>query len=208
LEKKSKSNELKVAITGNIGCGKSTFSKFISELGYPVLYADDISKEILANDSEVRTQIMESFGVQSFHGKKVNHKFLADQVFSDPKKLKKINSILHPRVQKKIEELIKEFSKSSNIVFVEAALIYEAKLEKIFNFILIITADQTIRMNRFIKARHLTEKDFFERENNQIKQETKQKRADFVFTNNGSKSELKLKAGLLIKVLKSSQAKK
>ena len=50
----TKSKKLKVAVTGNIGSGKSTFSKFISDLGYPVLFADEISKEILANNSEVK----------------------------------------------------------------------------------------------------------------------------------------------------------
>jgi len=143
-------------------------------------------------------------GSQSFDGKKINNIYIADQIFSDQKNLKKINSILHPRVQKKIEELIEESFKSSNLVFVEAALIYEAKFDKIINYIVLITSDTEIRMKRFTSAKHLSEKDFFKRDENQIKQETKQKKADFVFTNNGTMSELKLKADLLIKILEGS----
>jgi dephospho-CoA kinase len=143
-------------------------------------------------------------GSQSFDGKKINNIYIADQIFSDQKNLKKINSILHPRVQKKIEELIEESFKFSNLVFVEAALIYEAKFDKIFNYIVLITSDTEIRMKRFTSAKHLSEKDFFKRDENQIKQETKQKKADFVFTNNGTMSELKLKADLLIKILEDS----
>jgi len=170
-----------------------------------VIYADEISKEILTNDSIVRSEITNLFGSHSFDGKKINKIYIADQIFSDQKNLKKINLILHPRVQKKIEELIEESLKSSNLAFVEAALIYEAKFDKMFDYIVLVTADTEIRMKRFTSDKNASEDDFFKREDNQIKQETKQKRADFVFTNNGTKSELKLKAELLIRILDSSQ---
>jgi len=169
-----------------------------------VIYADDISKEILANDSIAKSEIIKLFGSQSFEGKEINKIYIADQIFSDQKNLKKINSILHPRVQKKIEELIEESFKSSNLVFVEAALIYESKFEKMFDYIVLVSAETEIRMKRFTSAKNASENDFFKREDNQIKQETKQKKADFIFTNNGSKSELKLKADLLVRILESS----
>jgi dephospho-CoA kinase len=86
---------------------------------------------------------------------------------------------------------------------VEAALIYEAKFDKIFDYIVLITADTEIRMKRFIYSKKASEDDFFKREYNQIKQETKQKKADFIFTNNGSKSELKFKVDLLLRILNS-----
>jgi len=86
---------------------------------------------------------------------------------------------------------------------VEAALIYEAKFDKMFDYIILITADTEIRMKRFTSSQKASEADFFKREDNQIKQETKQKKADFIFTNNGSKSELKLKVDLLLRILNS-----
>jgi dephospho-CoA kinase len=86
---------------------------------------------------------------------------------------------------------------------VEAALIYEAKFDKMFDYIVLITADTEIRMKRFTSSKKASEDDFFQREDNQIKQETKQKKADFIFTNNGSKSELKLKVDLLLRILNS-----
>jgi len=201
LNKKSKSTNLKVAITGNIGSGKSTFAKFIQGFGYPVVSSDDISKEILAHDSSARTKIIKSFGAQSFRGNEINTKFIADKVFSDPKNLKKINSILHPLVQKKIDKISDELLKSSKMVFVEAALIYEAKMEKMFDFIVLIVSDKDIRMKRYLTSRKSSEEDFLKREKNQSPQELKQKKADFIFSNNGSTAELKSKAILLLKVL-------
>jgi dephospho-CoA kinase len=204
LKQKSKSTKLKVAITGNIGSGKSTFAKFIQGLGYPLVYSDDISKDILAHDSVTRTEIVKAFGAQSYHGEEINTKYIADLVFSDPKNLKRINSILHPRVQKKLGKILDELLKTSKIVFVEAALIYEAKIEKMFDFIVLITADKEIRMKRYISDKGSSKEDFINREKNQSPQEIKQKRADFIFSNNGSTAELKQKAGLLTKILEAS----
>lgn len=194
--------KIKVAITGNIGSGKSTFTKFLFEAGYPVILADDISKEILAGDPEVKVQVIKEFGVESFQGNKLNKKYIADRIFSDPKKLKKINSILHPRVRKRIESLSKEYFTTNDIVFVEAALIFESKIEKMYDYVVLITADKNLRMKRSTMTNKLSEEDYIKRDSNQIDQESKKKKADFIFTNDGSKDELKRKAILLIKLLK------
>jgi len=198
----SKLKNIKIAITGNIGSGKSTFTKFLFEEGYPIILADDISKEILACDPEVRKEVVNEFGAESFLGPKINKKYLADKIFSDPKKLKKINSILHPRVRKRIDFLSKEYFKEYDIVFVEAALIFESKIETFYDYIVLITADRALRMNRSILTKKITKEDFVNRDSNQMNDETKKKKADFIFTNDGSISELKKKAILLIKLLK------
>ncbi|MBE0571566.1 MAG: dephospho-CoA kinase [Ignavibacteriaceae bacterium] len=198
----SNGKKIKVAITGNIGSGKSTFTKFLFEAGYPVILADDISKEILAGDPEVRKEVVNEFGAESFQGNKINKKYIADNIFSDPKKLNKINSILHPRVRKRIDYLSEEYFKTSNIVFVEAALIFESKIENMYDYVVLVTADKSIRMKRSTMTNKFSEEDFIKRDNNQIDQESKKKKADFIFTNDGSKDELKRKAILLVNLLK------
>ncbi len=159
-------------------------------------------KRFLAGDPEVREEVLNEFGAQSFLGNKINKKYIADKIFSDPKKLKKINSILHPRVRKRIDFLSKEYFKENDIVFVEAALIFESKIEKFYDFVVLITADRALRMNRSILAKKFSEEDFVNRDSNQINDESKKKKADFIFTNDGSISELKQKAILLINLLK------
>ena len=198
----SKAKKIKVAITGNIGSGKSTFTKFLFEADYPVILADDISKEILSSDPEVKTEVINEFGAESFHGNIINKKYIADNIFSDPKKLKKINSILHPRVRKRIEYLSEEYFKTNDIVFIEAALIFESKIEKMYDYVVLITADKNIRMKRSTVTKKISEEDFVKRDNNQLKEDLKKKNADFIFTNDGTISELKRKAILLINLLK------
>ena len=198
----SQKKKLLIAITGGIGSGKSTFVNYLAEQEHPIILADDISKEILAHDPEVINEIMKEFGAESYLGKKVNKKFLANKVFSDSSKLKKINSILHPRVRKRIHSISEEYFKIKDLVFVEAALIYESGIEKMYDFVVLIVADEKLRMKRVTKSKKNSEKDFINRSQNQLDDELKMKKADFIFINNGSKSELKQRAILLLTLLK------
>jgi dephospho-CoA kinase len=197
-----KSKKLKVAVTGNIGSGKSLFCKFISEKGYPVIEADEVSKTILVENKEVRSKVIKEFGEESFIGNRINKKYVAEKVFSDPENLSKINSILHPEVIQKVKLLTKEFFKQCDIVFTEAALIYEAYMEDMFDYVVLITADQKLRMKRKAEEAGFSEEEFLKRDSNQIPDEEKKKQADFIFENNNGVKELKEKVNLLINILK------
>ncbi len=192
--------KISVGITGSIGSGKSEFTKIAEQSGFPVLRADDISKEILDNNPDVRKQVIKKFGKESFLNDKPNKKYLAEIVFSNPVKLRELERILHPLVIQQIENKKKEFFKNHNIIFIESALIYEADLEELFDFVVLITADREIRLRRKL-SQGMTEEDFLKREMNQIPDEEKRKRADFIFLNNGSVDELKAKFHLLLTIL-------
>ena len=191
---------MKIGITGNIGSGKSTFSGFAEESGYIVLKADDISKNILESDEKVKKLVTKEFGEKSFKDSKPNKSFLAKEIFNNPEKLQKLESILHPRVIKSIENSFSELLKSTKVVFVEAALIYEADMEAMFDYVILITAKRDLRLARKI-ASGVSEEDFVSRELNQIPEEEKKKRADFIFLNDGSLKELGMKFRLLLLTL-------
>jgi dephospho-CoA kinase len=193
--------KFKVAVTGSIGSGKSTFCNFITEAGFNVIKADDISKKILKEDEDVRKKVIKEFGKESFINKEINKKFLAEKIFSDPVNVARINSVLHPEVKREVEQLIQEELKKNDLVFVEAALIYEAEMENMFDYVVLITAVSSVREKRIVTSGKLNNEEFRKRDENQIKDEEKKKRADFIFENNGNTKELKQKANLLIKIL-------
>ena len=193
--------KFKVAVTGSIGSGKSTFCNFITEAGFNVIKVDDISKKILKEDEDVRKKVIKEFGKDSFINKEINKKFLAEKIFSDAINVARINSILHPKVKREVEQLIQEELKKNHLVFVEAALIYEAEMENMFDYVVLITAVSSVREKRIVTSGKLNNEEFRKRDENQIKDEEKKKRADFIFENNGNTKELKQKANLLIKIL-------
>jgi dephospho-CoA kinase len=192
--------KISIGITGSIGSGKSEFTKIAENSGFPVLRADDISKEFLANDPEVKKQVIKKFGKESYLNNIPNKKYLAEVVFNNPVKLRELERILHPLVIKEIENKKKEIFRNQNILFVESALIYEADLENIFDFVVLITADREVRLQRKL-SQGMTEEDFIKREMNQIPDEEKRKRADFIFQNNGTIEELHSKFNLLLTLL-------
>jgi dephospho-CoA kinase len=197
----AKNKKLKIAVTGNIGSGKSLFCKYLSEQNFQVIEADNIAKEILSSNPRVKEKIIKEFGSDSYLNNELNRKYLAGNIFSNPVSLKKINSIVHPETIKRINELIEKVFIKEDIVFIEAALIYEADMEKLFDFVVLICADERIRKQRKIKNDDYSEEEFNKRNLNQISEEEKKKRADFVFENNEGIIELKKKADFLLKIL-------
>lgn len=192
--------KITVGITGSIGSGKSEFTRFAEQLGFPVIRADDISNEILATNPDVRKQVSKKFGNEAFINNKPNKSYLAKIVFSDPVKLRELERILHPLVIKEIEKRKKEIFQKQNVIFIESALIYEADIEALFDFVVLITADREVRLKRKL-LQGMSEEDFIKREMNQIPDDEKRKRADFIFINNDSIEELKSKFELLLTLL-------
>ncbi len=196
--------KIKVAITGNIGSGKSLFSNYIEDEGFVVLKADEIGKEVLADDEKVKQKIIKLFGAGSYINGKPDTKYLAQNVFSDPGKVQKINSVIHPAVISIINKKMNEELNLKPVVFVEAALIYEADMEEMFDFVVLISADEKLRMERKKSSISLSEEEFLKRDHNQIPDSEKRKRADFIFENNSTMADLKAKANLLLMMLQSS----
>ena len=196
-----KQKKLKVGVTGSIGSGKSTFSKFITERGFSVINLDDISKELLAADMQIKEKIIQEFGKESYIGDALNKKYLAEKVFSNHEQIAKINSIVHPAVIKKTEFLLKENLEKNNLVFAEAALIYEADMENLFDYVILVTSDEKLRLERKVRFENYSEEQFLKRNENQIPDEEKKKRADFVVENSGTLAELKLKCGFILNIL-------
>jgi len=159
--------QIKAAITGGIGSGKSTFSSYLKSRGCPVILSDDISNELLESDKNIRDKVIKIFGKDSYSGEKPDRKFIAKQVFTYPEKLQSLNSVLHPAVIKKIDSLIEKKYSKEKIVFIESALVYEAGIEKSFDYIVLITADFKTRLKRSQKSGEFSEPDF-EKRNEQI----------------------------------------
>lgn len=196
-----KNKKISVGVTGNIGSGKSTFCNYIRNRDYAVINADELAKEILAENEPVKKKIIRAFGTECYANGKLNKRYLANSVFSNPSRVEKINSIVHPIVADQIKKQLAELFKSNSIVFTEAALIYEADMEDQFDYVVLITAETDIRMKRVTGSGKLPAEDFLMRDSNQIAEEEKKKRADFIFQNDGSETDLNLKADFLLMML-------
>lgn len=199
MSKKRKA-KLKIGITGGIGGGKSTFSGFIEDAGHFVLNVDELSKSLMVSDKRIAANIIKTFGAECYLNGELNTKYLAERVFSNPISVNRINSIVHPRV---IEEVIKITDAKllvNDLVFVESALIFEAKMEEMFDYIIVVTADLEKRIERIQLRDNASQDEILKRMENQTAEETKRKKADFVFVNNSGIETLKQNAEFFIKM--------
>jgi dephospho-CoA kinase len=87
-----------IGITGGIGSGKTTITKYIESLGVPVYIADDEVKKLL-DTPDVRKELTDTFGLEIVQDGFVDKKKLASFVFGNEDNLKKLNEIIHPKVR-------------------------------------------------------------------------------------------------------------
>jgi dephospho-CoA kinase len=193
--------KLKVGITGGIGSGKSEFCKLIEGEGFVVLFADEIAKVLMVNSPDVRAKIIAAFGEGSYKNGTLQKEFLSSTVFSDPEKVKALNSIVHPAVIEASAELMNAILKKHDIVFYEAALIFEANMENLFDYVILVTAPEKTRLQRIMSRDKTDEEKIRLRMQHQMSDDLKLEKADLIIDNDGSIEDLQSKVKFALSIL-------
>ena len=179
-----------IGITGGIGSGKSTVSKFIEELGFPVYDSDFWAKELVNVDENLKSRIIELLGEESYdENGKYNRKFVAEKVFENQELLLKLNQIIHPAVKIHFENWVN--AQNAEFVFKETALLFELKLNESCYQSILVTADENIRIKRVMDRDGRTYREVKEIIDKQMPEVDKVKLADFVIQNNTDLESLK-----------------
>lgn len=201
-------NLRRVAITGGLSSGKSSVCRFFNDLGATVVSADQIVHTLLNPDTELGNEILKLLGndVVIQHGDlkgQFDRQKIAEIVFRDPVKLKKLESILHPAVRKAIYERAKkaEENPSTKLFVAEIPLLFESG-GQYENFITIaVVADQIECQKRFMEKSGYPPEEFTRRMQQQMTPEEKARQADFVIRNNGTLEDLHNQVEALFKQL-------
>ena len=185
-----KNNQPFVAgITGGIGSGKSTAAKFFEELGIPVYNSDTRAKTIQNENSEGKVKSIAAFGEEAYNENGLNKPFISKQVFQNNEKLKLLNSIVHPAVFQDFENWKK--AQKSDIVMKEAAILIESGSYKDCDVVISVVVDIETRIARTIERDGLSREEILARINNQISDEERIAKSDFIIDNNGDLAHLK-----------------
>ncbi|MBN2479064.1 MAG: dephospho-CoA kinase [Parachlamydiales bacterium] len=178
---------LKVAIVGNMLCGKSESLKIFKSLKCYTLSADDITKKILQKNSEIINQVIDLLGKKILTDNKIDRKKVADIVFKNEKILKQYEQILHPEIIKEIFEIYEKVKNkdSKNLFVVEMPLLFEIGAEKLFDVVICISRkDKIEKKDDFYK-------DYVLRIKRQLPQKEIEQLSDFVIDNNQDLISLK-----------------
>ena len=179
---------LKVAITGNIASGKSEVQKILEEKGYKVLDTDRVGHDVLRESRELKI-LFADYDVFDSSGNFSREK-LGALVFSNPDLKLKLENVSHPLIKDYINAFFEEY-KSEQIVFVAVPLLFEANMQDMFDKIILVYADDSIRKSRLIKRNNYSNEMAQIRIDSQISQDKKKNLCDFIILNNSTSSELK-----------------
>jgi dephospho-CoA kinase len=195
---------LKIGLTGGIGSGKTTVAQIFEVLAIPVYYADQAAKDLMNRDPELKKQIISAFGAEVYKEGSLDRSYLAELVFADPEKLALLNSFVHPATFKDSSSWM-QMQKTPYAVK-EAALIFETGLEKFFDYIIGVTAPEDLRLHRVMGRDHTSAENILKRMLQQMDEDEKISRCDFVIVNDGIQAllpqVLKIHETLLSKIQK------
>ena len=187
-----------VGLTGGIGAGKSEALAAFERRGVPVLSTDEVAHDIL-DDDQVRTALVERWGEEIAPGGDVDRDRVGEIVFADRDELAWLESVTHPRVGAKVLEWRQSLGPEVEIAVVEVPLLFEAAMEEAFDATLAVVADDEIRDARL---RERGQAGLAGREDRQLDQAEKERRADHVIRNDGSLEELDREVNNLIDQLR------
>jgi len=189
--------KLVVGITGNAGSGKTTLARMLADLGATVIEADRVGHEVLQLP-EVKRQLQAAFGPDILQADgTVNRKRLGLLTFQDAQALATLTRIVKPWIVERIRQQIQ--STPTPIVVVDGALIYEYGVEDLFDLIVVVTAPEEVRLQRFLAKTGYPREVALRMFQQQMPEAEKARRADVVIQNQGSLEDLRAKARHLYK---------
>jgi dephospho-CoA kinase len=172
----------KVGITGGIGVGKTTVCKVFELLGVPVYYSDEAAK-IVIETQDVKTKIVEAFGSDVLASDaSLDKKKLAAIVFTDKAKLTVLNSIVHPAVDNHFKQWGTTHTNAPYIIK-EAAILFESGASLAMDKVITVTAPLELKIQRAMMRDTSTREQIEERIKNQMSDDEKMKRSDYVIYN-------------------------
>lgn len=169
-----------MGLTGSIGMGKSTAATMLRKMGYPVFDADAIVRQLTSSQGSALPDIAHHFP-EFFKDGEIRRKELAQRVFQDEAARKKLERILHPLVHRAREKFLSlHRGRRSEVVFLDIPLLYETGLERICDFVFLVTAPAFLQKDRVLARPGMNEALFEKIRSTQMQDWEKRRRADTI----------------------------
>ncbi|WP_129716597.1 dephospho-CoA kinase [Pedobacter sp. SYP-B3415] len=175
---------LKIGITGGIGSGKTTVCKIFEVLGIPVFYADSQAKALMTTDPILMAGVREAFGKHSYRADgSLDNQHIAGIVFNDDEQLARLNALVHPAVFRAFDVWVAAVDRRAPYILKEAALLFESGSYRMCDRNVLVTAPLELRIGRVMERDGASRDAVLQRIARQFDDETKEKMADYLITN-------------------------
>ncbi|GJL78253.1 MAG: dephospho-CoA kinase [Nitrospinaceae bacterium] len=196
-----------VGLTGSIGSGKTTAASMLKDLGAFIIDADLLCRKLVLPNRPAWEEIVETFGKTILmEDQNIDRAKLADVVFNDKEKKTLLENILHPKVIEEEMRLCRQILNEHPhaLIVIDAALLIESGNYKKVDKVIVVTCDQETLVRRAMERSSLTREEAQLRIQNQMPQEEKVKKADFILENNGSRDDFQTQVEKLCMELKAA----
>jgi dephospho-CoA kinase len=190
-----------VGLTGGIGAGKSEALAAFERLGAATLSTDRVAHDLLEDD-EVRAALVDRWGAEIAPDGRVDREKVSEIVFNDREELAWLEGVTHPRVGAHVLEWRRSLDPGVPVAVVEVPLLFEAAMQDAFDETVAVVADDALRDNRL---RERGQGGLGGREERQLEQAEKERRADHVIRNDASLEELESEVRKLIEELQAKE---
>ena len=172
----------RIGLTGGIGCGKSTVVAELRRQGVPCFVADEVARAYY-DDPVFIAQVQSLFDnpVLTPDGK-IDRRAVAQSVFQDKAKLQQLNALVHPRVMRDFDDWCRSQG-DAPLVFFESAILFEYGLQKYMDAVVAVYLEKEERIRRLMVRDHCAADAIEARMRNQMPDEEKAMRADYVILN-------------------------
>lgn len=193
---------LTIGVTGGIGSGKTTVTKLLAELGAPIIDADKVGHSIYAPDGPAYPDMVSAFGkgILADDGT-IDRKKLGPIVFGDPAALKRLNSIVHPKMFDRMKQMVDQLRGEGERkpIVIEAAVLIEANWQPLFDEIWLVIASKDRVIERVELERGLKPEQTEARIRAQLSDDARRTHATEVIINDGTIADLRVKVEQLWK---------
>ena len=170
-----------IGLTGQTGAGKSTVSEFAAKMGYRIINADKLAREVMGNNSECLKRLAEIFGSDIINSDgSCNRKLLAKRAFSSRKNTDILNGITHPAIISKVREYIDIYSKESDVILFDAPQLFESGGDKMCDEIIAVVAPMDVRLKRILSRDGISESDVLMRMKAQLDEDFFRANANYI----------------------------
>jgi len=184
--------KLLIGLTGQIASGKTTAAMFFQEAGYPIITADELSRQVTKKGMPALDVISSKMGKKYLNNQgELDRALLRKDVFSSSEALKQLNTILHPFMKQEANKLKRDFFQENDWVFFDCAILLQADLIDGIGKVVVFLADQDILINRVMERDNVGSQDAQKILNNQLPVSILKSKADYIIDNSGDMKQFK-----------------